>query len=285
MRLSEREKKYVLILAVLLLLAALYYFFTAAVEPFLQRRAEVAIELADLQQQEMLQQAKLKRLDSVKEELDTKTDEAMKLVEPFYPALPQDRLMLLMQDLVLQSGLEVASIQFSGTTVAEPGMVQQMAAPLTYPLKTLAEQAGGVVAVTPAEGEAAPPVDATAGQYAVPQAVFTLNYTGSHEQVVAFLQACEGLNRTVAISSLNEAKGGETVVEGEAEGVAADVQANMSGTLTVSFHAVEKPVYDAFMDWTLERGEPKTELFVEQYSDMVEGEAATGTEEPVVETP
>lgn len=278
MRLSEREKKYVLLLVAMLLLAALYYFYTAAVEPFLQQRAEVAVQLADLQQQEMLQQAKLKRLETVKEELDTKTDEAMKLVEPFYPALPQDRLMLLMQDLVLQSGLDVASIQFSGTTVAEPGLMTQMAALLSYPLKTLAEQAGGM-APMPAEGGEAAPAGDTAGQYAIPQAVFTINYTGSHDQVVTFLQACEGLNRTVAISSLNEAKGGETVVEGEGD----PVLGNMSGTLTVSFHAVEKPVYDTFMDWTLDKGTPKTDLFVEQYVEALEGEAET--EVPVVETP
>lgn len=281
MRLSEREKKYVLILVVMLLLAALYYFYTAAVEPFMQHRAEVALELADLQQQEMLQQAKLKRLETVKEELDIKMDEAMKLVEPFYPALPQDRLMLLMQDLVLQSGLDVASIQFSGTTVAEPGMVSQMAAPLSYPLKTLAVQAAGAISEPVEGGGEATPAGDTVGQYAVPQAVFTLSFTGSHEQVVALLQACEGLNRTVAISSLNETKGGETVVGGEGDAVSADVQADMSGTLTVSFHAVEKPVYDSFMDWTLDKGTPKTELFVEQYVETLEA----GTVTPVVETP
>ena len=278
MRLSEREKKYVLLLVAMLLLAAFYYFYTAAVEPFLQHRAEVAMQLADLQQQDMLQQAKLKRLETVKDELDAKTDEAMKLVEPFYPALPQDRLMLLMQELVLQSGLDVASIQFSGTTVAEPGFVTQMAAPLSYPLKTLAEQAGGT-APTPVEGVEAASVADTVGQYAVPQAVFTINYTGSHEQVVAFIQACEGLNRTVAISSLNEAQGGDTIVEGEEE----PVLGNMSGTLTVSFHAVEKPVYDTFMDWTLDKGTPKTDLFVEQYVEALEGEVVI--EAPVVETP
>lgn len=272
MRLSEREKKYVLLLVVMLLLAALYYFYTAAVEPFLQHKAEVALQLAEIQQQEMLQQTKLKRLDTVKDELEAKTQEAMVVVEPFYPALPQDRLMLLMQDLVLQSGLEVASLQFSGSSVMEPGMAMQAPAEASYPLKDLAFKGSEAGAMAPAAtpDPNAPPADGAqgvgmTGQYAVPQAMFTVNYSGTHAQVVGFIQACESLGRTVAVTSLNETKGEDDL---------------MTGTLSVAFHAVEKPVYDPFLDWTLEKGQPKADLFAEQYAEPVEESG-----EPVVATP
>lgn len=264
MRLSEREKKYVLILVILLLIAALYYFFTAAVEPFLQQKAEIELELATLEQQAMLQQTKIKQLDKINEELKIKTDEAIVAVAPFYPALPQDGLLLQVQALLLQSGLVSANIGYSGTMVAEPGIPTQTQVPLSYHMKTLADLAMGKPVAEPPNTEA--PVVVTAGQYALPQTVFTLDFTGTHAQVQAFIQAVEALDRTVTVSSLNETKG----EAGE-----------MMGTLTVTFLAVEKPAEDTAFAWTLPASIVKTDLFSQQYAEPVTV-TATGETTPAV---
>ncbi len=263
MRLSEREKKYVYVLVALLLLAAFYYFYTAAVEPFLKQKAEITLELATLEQQALLQQTQIKQLDKMNEEIRTRTDEAMKVVEPFYPALPQDGLLLLMQALVMQSGMQTSDIGYSLATVAEPGMAKQETVPLAYQMKTLADLAMGKPVEAPVPPEA--PAETAVGQYAIPQVVFTLGYTGTHEQVQAFILACESLQKTVAVSSLKESKGDD---------------GQMTGTLSVTFYAVEKPLEDKTFEWTLPASLEKTDLFSQQYA-----EPATDTGVAVPATP
>ena len=276
MRLSEKEKKYILVLLILMLLAGAYLFYTMGVEPFLQRTSAMKAELVGLEQQETLQNAKIGQLDTMKKDLATKTTEAISLVEPFYPALPQDRLLLQIQDLALASGITVSGIEFSGVTVSEVVPVAEVPTLAPYRLKELADLVAGrpVSVVPPAVPAVPPPADvATNG---IPQATMNLAIQGTHAQVISLIQAIEGLGRTVSVSNLNM-QASEPVVNPADPNTPVVIPATpalnpdgtipvmLAGTMSLTLYAVEKPVPDSFMDWTLSSEKGRTDLFLKQY--------------------
>lgn len=278
MRLSEEEKKYILVLLILLLLAGAYLFYTVGVEPFLQRTSAMKAELVGLEQRELLQNAKIAQLDNMKKDLTTRTTEAIALVEPFYPALPQDRLLLQIQDLALASGIAVSGIEFSGVTISE--VASDVVAPtfVPYRLKELADLiAGRPVPIVPPEAPAAPPI-AEVATNGIPQATMTLSFQGTHAQVINLIQSIEGLGRTVSVNNLNMQVSAPVTAPVDPNTPVASPPAPtlnpdgtsiiaemLTGTMSLTFYAVEKPVPDSFMDWTLTSEKGRTDLFLKQY--------------------
>ena len=279
MRLSEKEKKYVLVLLILMLLAGAYLFYTLGVEPFLQRTSDMKAELVGLEQQETLQNAKIGQLDMMKKDLTTKTTEAIALVEPFYPALPQDRLLLQIQDLALASGVTVSGIEYTGITVSEVAQVAETPALALYRLKELADLIAGrpVTDIAP-EAPAIPPPAGVATN-GIPQATMNLTFQGTHAQVISLIQAIEKLGRTVSVNNMNMQKStpvaalvdpNAPVVTSPAPALNPDgtpaIPELLAGNMTLTYYAVEKPVPDAFMDWTLSSEKGRTDLFLKQYT-------------------
>jgi hypothetical protein len=246
MRLSEKEKKYVLVLLILVFLAGVYFFYTSIVETFLQRTEDLKTKLVVLKQEELLMNTKIERLQTITQEIETKTTDAMKIVEPFYPALPQDRLLLLVQELILKSGLQVSEILFSGETLANLDSGSQTALQPSYRLKELADQLSGnpPSVVLPDQAKAKT-------EYMIPSASVTITYKGIHDNIITLFKACEALNRTVTLASLSETK---------------DPTGVLDGTFTLTFYAVQKPLVDPFMDWTLEGATNRNDLFQQIYA-------------------
>ena len=258
MRLSEKEKKYVLVLLILLFLAGVYFFYTSVVETFLQHTEALKTELVVLKQEELLVNSKIERLKTISTEIDTKTTDAMKVVEPFYPALPQDRLLLLVQELILKSGLQVSEIQYSGAAIANFGAGAQTANQPTYRLKELADLLSGnpPAVVLPDQTK-------TKTDYMIPSASVTIAYKGIHDNIITLFKACEALNRTVTLDALSEVK---------------DPAGVLDGKFTLTFYAVQKPLPDPFMDWTLEGATNRNDLFQKIYAaPAVSGGTGAGT--------
>lgn len=247
MSLSEREKKYVISLIVLILVATSFYFYTIAVEPFIYQQEVYAIEIESLYQEELLQQTKLRQDAPLGQELELKKQEAMALSSPFFPELPQDRIVLLVQELVRESGLSVTQSTYSSPALGGPAEMPPALQELSYDLKTLAYIATGKEAplAPPADGAVAepPPAEGAAG---IPQVAVSLTFSGTERNVLELIGAVEAENRTITITQLSQTQ--------EPDGT-------ISGTVTLNFYAVEKLMPDPFMDWSEAEAEGRDNLF------------------------
>lgn len=268
MQLSEREKKYVLLLLILAILAAGYFFYSLGISPFFERKAALELELTTLQQQDQLQQIKLLQLEEVKGNLNKKSDEASTLVKPFYPALPQDRILLLVQSLTLQSGLTVSDLKMSELTISVPGTITLISDPFSYHLKDLLARANGVnIADSATESAITANPDQIINEASVPRMDVEISFKGRHSDLEKFIQLCEGLQRTVTITNLNESASSPDPTVATTVGTIGIADVLQSGTMTLSFFAVDKPGKDEFMDWSLGSGPAKKDLFGNIYTE------------------
>jgi hypothetical protein len=244
MQLSEREKRYVLLLALMLLIAGVYFYYTLVVEPFMMERQTLKTELDDLQSKELLVDTQIENIPVLKEQLEKKLTDSMELVAPFYPDLPQDRIILLLQQLIRTSGLSVGDIGFTDPALQNLQVTQDISQVSTYRLKELSAIISG------AQNQISTPEEVGIGSQTLPGMTISLSYTGEQEQLVAFMDSIESLGRTVTVDNLTVSVGEERI---------------LSGGMNLNLYAVDKPAPDPFMDWNLEGIVGKSSLFESVY--------------------
>lgn len=175
----------------------------------------------------------------------------------FYPALPQDSMLLLADDLIKKSGLQADSMTIIPRKLGEitTAPIQGATKPTPYPLKDLADSIKDVKTetgtTTPAAGTQTSPSAQSGSQSQDGSAVgnktltesagVTIQYRGEYEQLIRLITEIQGLKKAVVVENLT-INGGTAPFAGAGAGTAAPAvtASSVSGSLNLMFYSVPK---------------------------------------------
>lgn len=253
MKVSESERKYLTALGIMLLIAALYYTFTLLWTPYQNKLNALDSQIDTLETQKMVVDARISRMGSLDNDIAALKAQAVEAAKPFFPDLRQDKVMQLINGLVVDAGLVVDNIQFSDNMLSQPIIPPMIQKLLAY-FETLAYQINNNGAVPPL---------ATIEPPAVPVQTNVVNiafaYVGSYEQTLKFIDSCEKLSRTLAVNSLSITT---ATVEGTDSGM-------LNGTINMALYAAEKLEPDEYFEWSPPPVEGREDLFEQYYESVV----------------
>ncbi len=250
MKLTSREKLMLIGLSVIAILALSYYFI---LNPQLERIEQLVIEKDNVQQQVDTVKRELGAIATLQADFAKREEQLMENSKRFYPEILQPQLIVLLDRLTSQTGLNVGSLSFTPVSVGAVDAAVQNA-PLKHPLEGLVDSyramtgtasqgavapegtadqtaaTSGTAAQAAPEGTAqASPETAAAGTAGTAQAekmTATLEYSkAGYNQVTAFIKALEALDRTIVIDNLS---------------MASTEDGTLQGTMAVTFYALPK---------------------------------------------
>ncbi len=172
MKLKPREKLMLMILGAVGIIYLSYYFL---IQPQLQHIGDLSIELVTKESEVFRLRAEIASVDKLSEEIDAVNAQITEKTTGFYPEILQKRIILLLDDVFTETGMEADSTGFSQIDAAS-------------------------------SGEDGVPV--------VEKMSVTFPYKGSFEQVTDFIQALEAMDRIIIINSLQMAQAEDGTLTG-----------------------------------------------------------------------
>lgn len=259
MKINEREKKYLIALAITLALAGAWFAFKSMYLPYLDKMAELQMQIDDLSMQKQMAEARIAKLDQLVTAALTAQQEATQAVESFFPELPQDKVFLMVDELVDGAGLLALERQYSDDSLTQLQRAEPRERELAYfegLTKRIVEGMSGDSRITDAESAASPSSAGTDDRQPllVQTSNVTFSFVGDYDELLEYVVQTEAMNRTIAIDSLNL----QRAVDGGAE-----------GTLVMSMYAATKVTEDLSMEWIPEMPAGREDLFRQYYAAPV----------------
>ncbi len=239
MKITAREKILLWVLCITALFALSYFFL---IKPQLARIEALAMQQATLRVEVEKVNAELapgNKLDADLKAIDAKIEDKTKR---FYPEILQDRIVVILNDLINKSQLKQDTIGFNRLTIASV-RINAPAEIKDYPVRDIAEQYKNPAA---GQSDSAAPAQSTNAGTAQQQEAgdvnkveslsATLKFEGTYEQMMNLIKMIEALDRTVVVNNL-----------------LADVneQDLLTGSIQIDFYALPK-VHDQdkqYFEW------------------------------------
>ena len=261
MRISNREKVMLGILAAIALLAFSYYIIF---KPQLEKIGNFALESAELKlevQKTETEIASIPLLETMLIELEKSVE---KKTEKFYPEILQDRIILIIDNLIKKTQVASPSSAYSQISIAQIQTVTP-GQPLKFPAKELVEEyiaSKGVDEQEKQEGsnqQTAPEQSKKSGEKAavteaqpaeVQSISVTLQFEGNYEQAIRLIKEVEALKRTIVIPDLALAYTEENNL--------------LTGSMRINFYALPKITQqdEEYLEWPYNNRYGKSNPFI-----------------------
>ncbi|MEA4890474.1 MAG: hypothetical protein VB070_13540 [Clostridiaceae bacterium] len=253
MKITQREKIMLSFLLIVGLLAGGFYLIYTPLnnqaDLLNQEYQAVQVQKKDIDQQ-------LASYDQINKSVNDLTDTINQSTVAYYPSILQEKIILVLNDLVTGSGIVVSNIAYvqqKGLTPQLPDAAAGSAAAQTAQTSGTAAQANSLTdaisqlnkmdGITNADAEeqqsALQTVDQaalTAALQSVSSLTATIQFTGTYDQVRYFMTLLENMNRSVQVTNI-------TYTTGESGFI--------NGTLNMNFYAIPKLVRqdDDYLTW------------------------------------
>ena len=260
MKLTKREAFLLKLAFVVALLAASYYFVIA---PQLDKLAATGVDLLAKSQEVEMVKAEINSLPQLDEEIKALHEGIRITSERFYPDLIQKKLIVILNDLLVNSGVQADSINFS-----EPGAVESADSGNSNNAQAEGTGSGN------SAGIGNPQIRSMSVQYPI---------LGTYEQVMDLIKRIEGLNRMIVIKNLQLAESTGGI---------------LSGAISLDFYSMEKVSADSkdedYLDWPYDspkgvdnpfRFTPSNEPAEQEESEQTEGNESEQAEGNETQTP
>ncbi len=216
MKLSTRE---IVLLSIVGILAIAVGVNKLILAPQLETVSSLRMELASLESLKTDILAFADDNGQARTALREQEDKIRAITDKYYPELIQERMYLVVDDIMRSSGLQIASMSVSQPTISSILSKTQASARATFPLDELAWSWRGTPAPRPPatfESQAGQVWDMTA----------RLPFRGSYTAVLDFLRQLQSHERQIVISDISMSGSGDSV----------------SGTINLHFYGIPSPV-------------------------------------------
>ena len=211
MKLTKREVFLLKLAGVVLILAFSYHFI---IEPERIKSAAVEEELTEKRLEVDTVKAEIGSIPKLEEEETSLRDAIQTGSERFYPDILQKKLIVILDQVIQDTGVTVDSLDFSYITQKTVESIGQADPAESQPAQ--------------AEGKDTDPVEQSvaASEPEIETMSVTIPFLGTYEQVMELIKQLEGMNREIVINSLQIAQGEDGRVSGE---------------MSLDFYALSKP--------------------------------------------
>ena len=282
MKVTERERRYLILLGFLVVIGICYYAWRFVVNPLLANYRNTESMLAASRQSRQIVEDALAQYGQGDAAEKTLMEQAQADAAPFFPSLPQNRIMLMLGGLFVKSGIEVSDLTYGDVVLADPAAIPGDMQVPSYRLGDLAAEINGHKTADPTASTSAggagdtPDAAAPAVPGAANAAPASGNATDAAGNVVAnpvlsdqatwvqpidfavsseyaaflsFIRQVEALNRTITVDRLQ--------LEREPDD-------RVTGTLSMTLYAIDKIGQDPFLEWR-QPEPPKTGSLFQSY--------------------
>lgn len=245
MKLSSRERIMLYVLAVLAILAIGYFLF---IKPQLDKVDTMKIDedALNVQIQSLDSELALSdQLDTDIEDIKVKIDE---MTKPFYPEILKDKIMLILEDLIVKSGIESTAINYGSILVNVVKLDLAAASEEEiYSIKTYADNYKSIMNIEDQTGTEAQPAeeatsDVPAEERKLESFTVKLQIESTYEQLINFIKEVEALDKTIVVTSVITVTGSTATTEEEEAVVTEEEEEEdkIVATVEIVFYAITK---------------------------------------------
>lgn len=208
MKISMREKIMLLVLSLVGLLALSYY---AVFSPQLDKIQKLTFEESDYMMKVEEVKLQVASIDKLEADIKVLEESFLNKTIPYYPEIIQEKLIIIMDDIVNKTRISLKTISFGTTALVDPP-VPFLQDVLPYPLKDIVNEYTTVTKEKQADNTNNDQA-ATQNSVQTPDAAsikvtqvesmdITMQIEGSYEQWLSFIKEIEALKRMVVIKNL-----------------------------------------------------------------------------------
>lgn len=264
MRVNEREKKYLVALAITLVLAAAWFVFKSLFLPYQDKMADLQMKIDELTMMKQLDEIRIAKLETFRERENALQSEAIAVAEAFFPELPQDRILTMIDEMTEKAGIRSDSRQYAAGEMPQRESDSSRPPELNYfddltrRIRQQQAPADGPVVPGP-EGEAPNPSDEGVREQAkesnesksVHMSSATMQMQTTFASLKTFIRDVEALGKTIRFDSVALSRGDD---------------GGLTGTMTMTWFAVAKVADDNSMVWEPEATDGREDLFRQYYA-------------------
>lgn len=223
MKLTDREKVILSVFGLFIFLVLAYYLIA---EPQLNKLKKLSDERARIQAEVVKAKEEISadnRLHKDYEILNKKIEEK---TEPFYPDILQDKIIVILDDIVRKTQIKADSINYTPAVIKPLAENRQSPASVAFPIKELADKIVKPANNTVSNNSSNNKSKSSAAADSVEEMTVNIQFTGSYEQLISYVKEIEALNKTVVIESMSATKG---------KGIGL-----LTGNMVLNFYAIPK---------------------------------------------
>jgi len=211
---NKREKFLIIILAATAILMGGFKFI---IGPQLKNIAQTRIELVGVVSEKQSAKENVLKAKTVKKENATFKEQINEATKPFFPELQNDKIQIYFNDLANKSGVSFSSFIMTNKVVSQITEQLFTDSTLKYPAKDSVNQMHEIEngTKTTAQNTAVPVQTANSAEKQVPKDLVemmtvTIQFKGTYEQLLTFLDGIKNSGKTVRISALDTTMDEET---------------------------------------------------------------------------
>ncbi|WFD11044.1 hypothetical protein [Tepidibacter hydrothermalis] len=258
MKLSTREKIMLIVLGLILIIGGYYKFILS---PQLTKLDNMKQDVIDKKAEVERVKVEITENSPVYKEFKIINAKIKSMTKPLFPSINQEKIIVILDDMLEKSKIEGQSISFSDIDVNVIDVKKEEEKDKDYLIKDLSEEYKGKKKVKKDETNNDEQKDPEENTNEIEKMTATISYKGKYKDLIVFLQQIETYDKKILVNNISISKSKQNNID--EEGIVTDNN-SITGSIALDFYAAAKihEQDEEYLKWDFDNGYGKGDPFV-----------------------
>ncbi len=258
MKLSIREKIMLIVLGLMLIIGGYYKFILS---PQLTKLDNMKQEVIDKKAEVERVKLEISEKSPVHKNFKIINAKIKSMTKPLFPSINQEKIIVILDDMLEKSNLEGNSISFSEIDVNEIDVKKEEEKDKDYLIKNLSEEYKGNKKVKKDEESNENQENTDENKKETEKMTATISYKGKYKDLIIFLEQIETYDKKILVSNISISKAKENNTD--EYGIVTE-ENSITGSIALDFYSVPKihKQDEEYLKWDFDNGYGKDDPFV-----------------------
>ncbi|MEJ8554510.1 hypothetical protein [Tepidibacter sp. Z1-5] len=255
MKLSKREKIMLIVLGLMLIIGGYYKFILS---PHFTKLDNIEQEVIDKKAEVERVKLEISKNNPVYKNFKIINAKIKSMTKPLFPSINQEKIIVILDEMLKESNLEGNSISFSEIDINEIDVKKEEKKDKDYLIKSLSEEYKGNKKV---KNDEANNEDQEENSNETEKMTATISYKGKYKDLISFLERIETYDKKILINNISVSKSKENNTD--EEGIVTK-ENSITGSIALDFYSVPKihEQDEEYLTWDFDNGYGKDDPFV-----------------------
>lgn len=258
MKLTTREKIMLIVLGLMLIIGGYYKFILS---PQLTKLDNMKQEVIDKKAEVERVKLEISENSPVHKNFKIINAKIKSMTKPLFPSINQEKIIVILDDMLEKSNLEGNSISFSDIDVNEIDVKKEEEKDKDYLIQNLSEEYKGNKKVKKDEANNEDQQDSDENANETEKMTATISYKGKYKDLINFLEQIETYDKKILVNNISISKSKENNID--EEGIVTE-ENSITGSIALDFYSVPKihEQDEEYLKWDFDNGYGKDDPFV-----------------------
>ncbi|CAH2214670.1 hypothetical protein [Tepidibacter aestuarii] len=258
MKLTTREKIMLIVLGLILIIGGYYKFILS---PQLTKLDNIKQEVIDKKAEVQRVKLEISENSPVYKEFKIINAKIKSMTKPLFPSINQEKIIVILDDMLGKSNIEGNSISFSDIDVNEIDVKKAEKKDKDYLIKNLSEEYKGNKKEKKDEASKENQEDLEENKNETEKMTATISYKGKYKDLITFLEHIETYEKKILINNISISKSKKNNTD--EDGIVTE-ENSITGSIALDFYSVPKihEQDEEYLKWDFDNGYGKGNPFV-----------------------